>query len=337
MSLSDYPISWLVTPTLLIAALLLDVCLGEPRRWHPLAGFGTLAQTLERRLNLGFSPIPARMLGLLAWLGLLLPFFTLAWALCQLKHGWIVHLLLLYFAIGARSLKEHALAIYDALLHKDVPAARHAVGMIVSRDTEALNEQEIATASVESVLENGNDAIFAALFWFVLLGGPGALLFRLANTLDAMWGYRTPRFLHFGWAAARLDDLLNLIPARLTAFSYALSGHTRVALQCWYIQGREWYSPNAGPVMAAGAGALMVNLGGAARYHGAIKQRPSLGTGPKPEAATILAAVKLVNRSLYIWASVVLLVTLLAVVIAGLLYGLLPGLFYGLFNGLLHA
>lgn len=320
MSLSDYPISWLVCPSLLIAALLLDLCLGEPRRWHPLAGFGNLAQALERRLNLGLSPVLARTLGLLAWLTLLLPPVALAWALCQLQYGWVAHLLLLYFAIGARSLKEHALAIYDALARKNLPAARHAVGMIVSRDTQALNEHEIASASVESVLENGNDAIFAAVFWFVLLGGPGALLFRLANTLDAMWGYRTPRFLHFGWAAARLDDLLNLIPARLTAFTYALSGHTRLALQCWYLQGKQWYSPNAGPVMAAGAGALHIQLGGAAPYHGTLKQRPALGIGPKAEASSILAAVKLVNRSLYIWAGVVLVITLLAVLIAGWLH-----------------
>lgn len=320
MSLSDYPISWLVCPSLLIAALLLDLCLGEPRRWHPLAGFGNLAQVLERRLNLGLSPVLARTLGLLAWLTLLLPPVALAWALCQLKYGWVAHLLLLYFAIGARSLKEHALAIYDALARKNLPAARHAVGMIVSRDTQALNEHEIASASVESVLENGNDAIFAAVFWFVLLGGPGALLFRLANTLDAMWGYRTPRFLHFGWAAARLDDLLNLIPARLTAFTYALSGHTRLALQCWYLQGKQWYSPNAGPVMAAGAGALHIQLGGAAPYHGTLKQRPALGIGPKAEAGSILAAVKLMNRSLYIWVGVVLVITLLAVLIAGWLH-----------------
>lgn len=320
MSLSDYPISWLVCPSLLIAALLLDLCLGEPRRWHPLAGFGNLAQALERRLNLGLGPVPARILGLIAWLVLLLPPVALAWALCQLEYGWVVHLLLLYFAIGARSLKEHAMAIYQPLLRRDLPAARHAVGMIVSRDTQALDEREIASASVESVLENGNDAIFAALFWFVLLGGPGALMFRLANTLDAMWGYRTPRFLHFGWAAARLDDLLNLIPARLTALSYALSGHTRLALQCWFWQGRQWYSPNAGPVMAAGAGALHIQLGGAAPYHGTVKQRPALGIGPRAEAATILAAVKLVNRSLYLWAGFVLLASVLAMLIAGWLH-----------------
>ncbi|MGY1489258.1 adenosylcobinamide-phosphate synthase CbiB [Methylobacillus pratensis] len=305
MSLAHYPITFLATPALLITALLLDRLLGEPRRWHPLVGFGNLASALERRLNRQHAPLIARLLGLLAWLILLLPAWALAFWLTQLAYGWLLDIVLLYFAIGARSLKEHALRIYHALAQQDLPAARHAVGMIVSRDTAELDEREIAAAGVESVLENGNDAIFGAIFWFVLLGGSGALLFRLANTLDAMWGYRTPRFLYFGWAAARLDDLLNLVPARLTALSYALCGHARSGFSCWRQQARRWYSPNAGPVMAAGAGALQVTLGGNARYHGQDKARPTLGTGPAASAASLHAAVRLVDRSIVLWCLVI--------------------------------
>jgi len=180
--------------------------------------------------------------------------------------------------------------------------------MIVSRDTADLDEEGISRATVESVLENGCDAIFGALFWFVLAGAAGAVLYRLANTLDAMWGYRTPRYRDFGWAAARLDDLLNWLPARLTALSYVAMG-TKPALawRCWREQAPNWKSPNAGPVIAAGAGALGLALGGPARYHGEWQPRPALGEGLAPRAEDIGRAVALVRRALWLWLGVIAL------------------------------
>ncbi len=118
------------------------------------------------------------------------------------------------------------------------------MSLIVSRDPASL---DITRAATESVLENGNDAVFGALFWFVVAGAPGVVVYRLANTLDAMWSYRNERYVDFGFAAARLDDLLNYVPARLTALTYAILGHTRSAWRCWRAQAHDWDSPNAGP------------------------------------------------------------------------------------------
>ncbi len=316
MSFDHYPIlASYSTAFAVIAAVLLDAWLGEPKRWHPLVGFGWLAGHVERKLNVHACPLVARLAGLLAWLLLLAPLLSplilLSYFAMQSTLSWLVDVLLLYFSIGARSLMQHAERIYTPLSQHKITEAQHAVGMIVSRDTTQLNETEIATATIESVLENGNDAIFGAIFWFMLLGGAGALLFRLANTLDAMWGYRTPRFLYFGWAAARLDDLLNLIPARLTALSYALCGQTRSAIKCWAAQASTWYSPNAGPVMAAGAGALQVKLGGAAVYHGKEKVRPPLGLGETANHTHIPAAMRLVKRSIILWCAVILFMQIL--------------------------
>lgn len=153
-------------------------------------------------------------------------------------------------------------------------------------------------------------------FGFLFAGGTGALLFRLANTMDAMWGYKTPRFFYFGWAAARFDDALNYIPARLTALTYALLGNTKLALRCWKSQAPTWDSPNAGPVMSSGAGALNVKLGGAARYFGEWHERPVLGAGNPPVLNDIERALALVRHGVYIWLGIFSIITLMIASIA---------------------
>ncbi len=289
----------MITVFIVIAALLLDAALGEPRRYHPLVGFGRLAQAVEQRLY-GDSLIR----GAVAITILLLPLVVIT---MMISIHWFVEVILLYLALGWKSLGEHANRVVTALDTNDLPAARQRVGDMVSRDTTTLNESDVAKATVESVLENGNDAVFGALFWFVVAGAPGVVLFRLSNTLDAMWGYRTQRYLRFGWAAARLDDLLNYIPARLTALSYALVGNYSRAMRCWRHQGSSWKSPNAGPVMAAGAGSIDVQLGGTATYQGTQQQRPPLGEGDPPTTEHIGAALQLIKRALLLWVIVLLL------------------------------
>ena len=286
-------------------ALWLDQWWGELRRWHPLVGFGVLANRIEYVLNRGSHRI-AR--GFCAWCLLVLPLVMIGTSL-QLFFStqspllaMIIDAIVLYFALGKQSLREHACAVAVSLRADDLPQARRAVALMVSRDTRALDHCGVSTAAVESVLENGSDAVIASLFWFALAGIPGVLLHRAANTLDAMWGYRSERFNAFGRCAARIDDALNFIPARITALAYALVGSTAIALRSWRTQARAWSSPNAGPVMAAGAGALQLQLGGAAMYEGAIEMRPMLGSGQHAQAHDIERALQLLDRSAWLCA-----------------------------------
>lgn len=303
----------LAPPVLAALAVALDWLLGEPQRWHPLAGFGRLAQWVETLCHGA-----ARWRGLVALTLLLVPPTLLAWGL----QFWLARhagplaaaafsLWALYFAIGHKSLHDHTRPIAAALRAGDAERARQLTARIVSRDAATLDS---IPATCESILENGNDGVFAALFWFACAGASGAILYRLANTMDALWGYKSPRYLHFGWAAARFDDLLNWLPARLTALTYALLGHTRTALRCWRTQAPTWKSPNAGPVMAAGAGALQIQLGGAACYRGEWQQRPALGAGAAPDVADIERALALVRHGVLLWLLV-----------------------FGLLSGVLHA
>jgi adenosylcobinamide-phosphate synthase len=274
-----------------LAGVALDAAFGESKGWHPLVAFGRLAERIEQRCNAGGSGW--RSHGVSAWCLAVLPLTLLVGVLAQVSaFGWVVEILALYAALGLKSLGEHAQPVAQALRLGDLQLARTRVGYLVSRNSAALDATGVA---------------LAALFWFLVAGAPGVVLYRLSNTLDAMWGYRNERFERFGWAAAKIDDGLNYLPARLVALTYALLGQTVLALRCWRQQAPQWDSPNAGPVMAAGAGALGVSLGGAAEYHGELHQRPALGQGPQPRARDIERALNLVYAGVLLWLALLLL------------------------------
>lgn len=289
----------------LLCALLLDYFFGEPKKYHPLVGFGYLAGQLEQRFNEHYAEKSAehrRINGVIAVLIFLVP----AWWLTGLLvadnlPGMVIEIVILYLAIGLSSLKEHARKIIEPLKAGQLDEARQDLANMVSRDTGAMEAPDIARATTESVLENGNDAVFASIFWFVVAGAPGVVVYRLANTLDAMWGYKNERYNDFGFFAAKLDDLLNYIPARLTALAYACMGNWQNATKCWSLQASFWESSNAGVTMSAGAGALDVKLGGGDYYEGEYKERPQLGCGKSAEPDTISQACQLLNRSTILW------------------------------------
>ena len=316
-----------------IAVLLgcaIDHELGEPKKYHPLIAFGFLANKIENILNpdsrkkKDLNPNKVKLTGIVAFVLLVAPIlgFTYLFAGNNLLY-FVVSIFLFYLCIGGNSLRVHANKVYVALKDQDLQLARREVSNLVSRDTDELNQTEITKATIESVLENSNDAIFASIFWFMLFGIPGVLLHRLTNTLDAMWGYKTSRFLHFGWFAAKLDDVLNWIPARLTAFSFLLVARfihkdkesAIRGAKCKQQQAQYCASPNGGVVMTTGAGVLGLKLGGPTKYHGRLVDKIEMGEGNEPQPDDIVMALKLIKFSLYIW--------LASSVIIGVLYALL--------------
>jgi len=297
----------------LILAVLLDHWLGEPQKYHPLVFFGNLANYAEKKLNQQKQTILLqKLLGLIALLLMVLPITLFIYSITQYPLiSSILSPVILYFCIAANSLKQHALLVFQALDNSDIKLAKKGVAMIVSRQTEKMTESDIRKATIESVLENGADAVFAPIFWFIIAGPTGAILYRLSNTLDAMWGYKNQRFLYFGWAAARFDDCLNWIPARLTALSYACLGHTKIAISCWKRQANLLDSPNAGPVMTAGAGTLDLKLGGPAWYHGKLKNKVYFGTDKLPTNNDIIRANSLITATLILWIVLIIILQFL--------------------------
>lgn len=282
----------------LLAGGLLDAVLGDPRRGHPVAAFGAAATKAETRLwsdSRGRGVIMvATCLAPVALAGLAgqrmtrsRPALTLA---ATALASWTV--------LGGTSLGGSALALGRALDAGDLAAARRMLPTLCGRDPEQLDEAGLARAAVESVAENTSDAVVAPLLWGAMFGLPGLLGYRAANTLDAMIGQRSPRYQRFGWAAARLDDVANLIPARVTgllavALAPTVGGSSRRALRILLRDGRRHPSPNAGQCEAAFAGALGVRLGGRNSYQGRAEQRGLLGDGHPAAAPDISRAVRL--------------------------------------------
>jgi adenosylcobinamide-phosphate synthase len=201
-------------------------------------------------------------------------------------------------AVGGTTLRREAGQMSRLLFIDDLDAARDRLSHLCGRDPSSLDAAGLARATVESVAENTSDAVVGPLLWGAIGGVPGLLAYRAVNTLDAMVGHRCDRYLRFGWASARLDDVANLVPARVTAaltvvLAPVVGGRPRTALRAWRRDGRKHPSPNAGPVEAAFAGALGRTLGGTLFYGGRVQDRPLLGDGPAPGVADIARAARL--------------------------------------------
>ncbi len=285
----------------LVAGFALDAAFGDPRRWHPVAGFGTVAAALERRTyaadRRAGALFTAVAVGAPVMLGALGQRATrrhpVLRAALVAAGTWTV--------LGARTLRQEADTMARHLKRADLPAARERLSHLCGRDPAALDEPELARATVESVAENTSDAVVAPLFWGAVAGLPGLLGYRAANTLDAMVGHRSSRYARFGTPAARLDDLLNLAPSRLTAMltiaaAPAVHGSRAEAARVWRRDRNDHPSPNAGQCESAMAGALGVRLGGRNVYRGRTEVRPLLGDGPRPSAGHLRRASRLSGR-----------------------------------------
>jgi adenosylcobinamide-phosphate synthase len=282
----------------LLAGFALDAALGDPRRFHPVAGFGQAAGALERRLyapnRWAGAAFTTAAVGVPVTAGIAASLLTrrrpIARAALVAAVTWTV--------LGGRTLRRESAVMATHLENADLAAARGRLNHLCGRDPSTLDEPELARATVESVAENTSDAVVAPLFWGGLFGLPGLLGYRAANTLDAMVGHRSPRYARFGTPSARLDDALNLLPSRLTgmltiAAAPLVKGRPAEALRVWRRDRNDHPSPNAGQCESAMAGALGVRLGGRNVYFGRTETRPLLGDGPRPSAVHLRRAARL--------------------------------------------
>jgi len=282
----------------LVGGAALDALLGDPRRWHPVAGYGRFAGWLERRMYADDVLAGARFTAVAVGV----PVLTAVAVDRLTRHRPVLRGALLaaatWSALGGSSLRREAVAMSDSLAAGDLAAARDRLPHLCGRDPSALEEKELARATVESVAENTSDAVVGPLFWGAVAGLPGVVGYRAVNTLDAMVGHRSARYARFGTASARLDDIANVVPARLTAALTVLAapivgGSPRRALRTWMRDGSRHPSPNAGQCEAAAAGALGVRLGGRNVYGSRVEERPHLGAGPPPSTVDIRRAARL--------------------------------------------
>ena len=291
----------------ILIAILLDQLLGDPR-WlpHPVRIIGAACIGCERLTRAVLPPRAAGICTVALVLGLTTATTWAVLAGATLIHPWLGNaagILLLYTTIAARDLVSHSRQVYAALAAGDLVEARRRVGMIVGRDTANLNGEGVARAAVESVAESMVDGVTAPLF-FAVLGGPmAAMLYKAINTMDSMFGYKNERYRKFGWAAARLDDLANFIPARITslmipAAAFLLRLDSKGSLFILLRDRLRHASPNSGHTEAAVAGALGVQFGGANLYFGKVVEKPTIGEATRPiEPQDILRANRLMLLS----------------------------------------
>lgn len=305
-------------------AMAIDGAVGWPDRLyarigHPVTWIGAVISALDRRFNReSDSPLQRRAAGiavLVACTGLAAaPAYAVSRALPEGGAGLLMTALLAWPLIAARALHDHVRAVARPLATGDLPAARRAVAMIVGRDPALLDQAGIARAALESLAENTSDGIVAPVFWGLLLGLPGIAAYKAVNTLDSMIGHKTPRHSDFGWASARFDDLVNLIPARLTGLLFAaLSGAFAAALAAMRKDAARHRSPNAGWPEAAMAGALGRRLSGPRSYGAQMSAEPWVnGTAPDPGPADLDRGLALYRRSMFALAAGLALLAVLA-------------------------
>lgn len=278
--------------TAILAGYGADLVLGDPKRYHPVAGFGQAAAAVER-----FAYAPNRRRGAAVAAGLVIGAAAAADAMTWIAPE-VTLAALTWGTLGGRSLRREALAVAELARDDDLPRARARLRALCGRDAAALDAAGLRRAVVESLAENTADAVVGALLWLALAGPGGGAAYRAANTLDAMFGHRSERYRTFGWAAARLDDVMNWPVARLAALLATIlaplvGGSPRTALRAWRRDASAHPSPNAGQVEAAFAGALGVRLGGSSTYGGRLEIRPQLGAGPAPDHADVVRAARL--------------------------------------------
>jgi adenosylcobinamide-phosphate synthase len=291
-------------------AMTVDTIWGWPsalftRIGHPVTWIGRLIGILDRSWNrTEDAPAIRRIAGLAVALLVIALCAAIGWSMQSwLVPGWhraVVVGILAWPLVALRSLYDHVAAVAQPLQSGNIDAARLAVAQIVGRDPASLDEAGISRAAIESLAENASDGIVAPVFWGALLGLPGILGYKAINTLDSMIGHRSERHLWFGWAAARIDDVVNFIPARLTGLLFALVAmHPAAALSCMARDANRHRSINAGWPEAAMAGALAVRLSGPRSYHGSKTDEPWLNEGARdPLAADIRQGLRLYVRAM---------------------------------------
>jgi adenosylcobinamide-phosphate synthase len=291
------------SPEILLLALALDALIGDPaalyaRLPHPVVVIGRGIDGLDRRLNRAQDGLAMRRLaGVAACLVLVILSLGIGWllhrSLAALPGGWVAEALLISAFLAQNSLYRHVAAVARGLREEGLAGGRRAVARIVGRDPESLDEAGVSRAALESLAENFSDGVTAPLFWALLLGLPGIIAYKAVNTADSMIGHRTPRHLAFGWASARLDDLLNLIPARLAGLVLAaaallLPGMSAPgALRAMARDARRHRSPNAGWPEAAMAGALQLAFAGPRRYKSEIVEDHWMNADGRREATAV--------------------------------------------------